>query len=397
MIVTGLLMATDFVFLRESRLFSLDGMTASLLAISIVALVPYLKADNRLSLALGSLTIGIAAATKLLGALALGGLLILLIFEMYRDSAKRKARAVDFAIASIAGAIPLAVLLLFLGPSEMIDGMLFGQASRGFDLYLKLSLLAYFGLNFAYIVPLLFSRRMWAWGRPERFLLCTSFVMIGFMVLQPLIFLHHMAIMSPFLAVLAGVFLKDFLYREKALSSDSTSNPGSKKDTRRMAISVALVVINLTVSISFGLYGSIMQQEPQEIVYARALHAMTDNGDWVVSGSPIIASYAERLIPPEVVNVAYRQHTDLTLEQLESAIESYDVPVVIVCYRLSDIDGLTDYLTDNNYSLVAPSFIGHGDEAVLDLFQEGLGAVSFYIMEEIAIEKHIPLAPTIQS
>jgi hypothetical protein len=31
------------------------------------------------------------------------------------------------------------------------------------------------------------------------------------------------------------------------------------------------------------------------------------------------------------------------------------------------------------------------------LFQEGLGAVSFYIMEEIAIEKHIPLAPTIQS
>jgi len=390
MIVTGVLMATDFVFLRESRLFSLDGMTASLLAISVVALVPYLKSNNRLSLAVGSLTIGIAASVKLLGVLALGGLLVLLIFEMYNERSKWKARTLDLVIAAVAAAIPLLALMLFLGPSEVIDGMLFGQASRGFDLYLKLSLLAYFGINFAYIIPLLYSRRIWALGRPERFLLCSSFVMIAFMVVQPLIFLHHMAIMSPFLAVLTGLFLKDFLYHEKAVPNVAHDAIRSKKDIRRMAIAVALVVINLTVSISLSTYGVITQGEPLEIVYARELRALTHEGDWVVSGSPIIASYAGRMIPPEVVNVAYRQSPDLTEEILENAILDYDVAVVVICYRLSEFEALPSFLQAHNYSIVVPDLV-QGEKAVLDLFQEGIGSVTFCIKTDIAAARGIPV------
>jgi hypothetical protein len=91
-----------------------------------------------------------------------------------------------------------------------------------------------------------------------------------------------------------------------------------------------------------------------------------------------MSAYAQRMTPPELVNVAYRQHQALTLQTIEDAIEGYNVSVVIGCYRLNDIDGLADYLIHSGFTRRIIS-AGESDLAVLDLFQEDIGPVTVYV------------------
>jgi len=58
------------------------------------------------------------------------------------------------------------------------------------------------------------------------------------------------------------------------------------------------------------------------------------------------------------------------------------VSVVIVCYRLNDMPGLEGFLASSGYTNMTGEWRG-GDEAVLDLFQEGLGHISVWTDAEV--------------
>ncbi len=380
MLATGLLLAVDFAFLRESRLFSLDALAGSMTAISIPFFVLYLRRGSRLMLFCSGLLVGLALVTKLFGGLALVGMLVFLIVDAWGRK-ERRARLLDIALLLVAASLPMLRLLIALGPSDMIQGMLLDQGHRAFDAEMKLSVLAYFGLLPVYALPLAYARTMWGMGREVRYLLSTSLVILAFMILQPLVFFHHMVLLSPFLAVLAGVLAVRVISLEKGLAG--TRRPiisFGKVSTAGKAFS-ALFLASLLASAGLAAYGLGAQGEPIQQRLADMVEQRSDPGEFVITGDPLIAAIAERPTPPEVVNVAYRVDPELTLQDVEDAIDAYEVKVVVVCYKLSDMAGLQAALESRGFHQAVGSFIAGDDSAVLDLFQEGIGPISFYWRE----------------
>jgi 4-amino-4-deoxy-L-arabinose transferase-like glycosyltransferase len=377
-LVTGLLLSVDFVFLRESRLFSLDALAACFVAFSIPAFMHYVKRGTRTALAFAGLFSGLATASKLLGALALIGMLLYMALEWRRERSSTRRLACDVVTAVAAAAAPLVIFMAYLGPGEVLRGMVTEQGQRGFDAYLKLSIIAYFGLNIAYLLPLVRARALWSASKEARFLMCVVVAMLAFMVLQPLVFLHHMTVMSPPLAILTGLVVSDVFAANKRESMNMDTQSLVKKRRSMSRLILAALVASVVVSAGLTGYGLLTQKEPVQIAYADWLSNATTPDEFVVSGDPIICAYAHRMMPPDLVNVAYRQHDDLTLGRVISSIEEYNVSVVIVCYRLSDINGLTDYLTGAGFVKV-PSPVDRGAGGSLDLFENGIGPVVVFI------------------
>lgn len=382
MLVTGLLLAADFTFLRESRLFSLDALSGIFLAFSAVAFMVYLRGGGKGSIATAGLLAGISASTKLFGAVGVLALLVYMAYDILRKRQAQSTVRLDFVILLVTSILPMILLMAYLGPSDMLDGMLFDQGHREFDPFLKLSVLAYFALSLGYVLPLAYARTMWTLSPEARFLLLTAAMVLGFIVLQPLTFLHHMAMVSPLFAMLTGILVGEWVQHKKGDAELDLPVHGSKKEPPSMSIYTAVLVIGLVVSAGLGSYGIAMQDEPVQLVYSERLGELTLADEWIVSGDPLIPAYAGRMVPPEVVNVAYRVHPDLTLQGLEQTILDYNVSVVIVCYRLNELTGLEGFLQSAGYTNVTGQF-GGGHEAVLDTFQEGLGNISVWASDEV--------------
>jgi len=377
MLLTGLLLSLDFVFLRESRLFSLDAVSSCFIAFSIPAFLSYVRKGDRSMLALAGLFAGLSTASKLFGALALIGMLLFMVLESRREKKGFAKAAIDMLLVTVVAALPLVAFMAYLGPGDMIQGMVFDQGQRGFDPFLKLSIVAFLGLNIAYVLPLVYARSLWRRSKETRYVLCLSLVILAFMVVQPLVFLHHMTLLSPPLAILAGVFISDALKTDKSVSENSNNGRLVNKRTISRNAAIAVFAVGIIISASIGTYGLALQKKPAQAAYADWLRTATAPGDFVVSGDPIICAYADRMMPPEVVNVAFRQHTDLTLDTIIQAIHDYNVSVVIVGYRLNSLEGLTSYLNTSGFvKVVIP--IATSTAAALDLFQEEVGPITVY-------------------
>ena len=378
MLLTGLIMSVDFVFLRESRLFSLDAICACFIAFSIPAFAHYVRKNSLPALAVGGLFAGLATASKLLGGLAVLAMLLFMILEWRRDKKSLAKLAIDSTTMIVAAVIPILLFMVYLGPREVFDGMVLQQGGRGFDAFLKLSIIAFFGLSVAYVLPLVNARVLWKMSKETRYLLTLTAVMLAFMIIQPLIFLHHLAILSPPLAILSGIVLAGMLSDNKSESRDGELTRLFNKRPSYGNIAIAFLAATVIISAGLANYGLSAQAEPLQRTYGDWLARTTSADDFVVSGDPIIPAYAQRMTPPEIVNVAYRQHDNLTLDKLIEAIETYNVSVVIVCYRLNDIDGLTSYLSGSGFmKVVIPGL--SGAEASLDLFQESIEPVVAYV------------------
>ena len=378
MLATGLLLAVDFAFVRESRLFSLDAMSASFLAFSVLAFVKFLGGESRSMLVAAGLMVGLATSVKLLGGLGLLGMVLFFAFETVRGRMKSRFVMSSVAVLVLSAAVPVALLMAYLGPSDMLRGMVLDQGHRGFDVLMKLSLVAFFGLNLAYALPLAKFRATWGEGIEHRFLLSVTVVIIGFMVLQPLLFLHHMVFLSPLLAVLAGSTIASVLGTRYEHHETVDKVFASRNRHMRIAVTSAFVA-GLVISSGLSIYGLVAQQRPAQLVYGEYLAELTDPDDWVICGDPLIAVYADRLMPPEVANVAERQYPELTSERLQQAVLDYDVSAVVICYFLNDFVDLPGFLEANGFILIAPEEIHPGSDAVLDLFQEGIEPVTFYV------------------
>ena len=376
MLITGLLLAVDFALLRESRLFSLDAISSSFLALSLLPFLVYVRSGSRAMLLASGLMIGLSSASKLLGVLGLLGMLLFMILEMRSKSEPRRRKVLDIIMLVAISAIPVGLFMVALGPGDMIQGMVFDQGHRSFEIGLKLSILGYFAVNIAYLLPLANVKNMWK-ERPEyRFLLALSFVILAFMVFQPLTFLHHLVLLSPPLAILAGAFISSAFEHKKKSSDVTVRFVMTKKYTVSANQIVALAVIGVLVSTGLGAYGLAVQGRPIQEHYARLIQQHSSPTQWVVSGDPLMVSLADRLTPPGLVNVAFRLYPDLTEQGLESEIIRYNVTVVVVCYRLNDMPGLPEFLTAHGYDLLP--YQPGGSEPVLNLFENGIGPVQLF-------------------
>lgn len=371
MLATGLVLAVDFAFLRESRLFSLDGMSSYFLAFSLLPLLAYARGGHRPMLVIAGVLLGLSAASKLYGAVAVAGVLVFMLLETLAQrnaggSAARKAiDAATFLGASVA---PMAILLAALGQSEMLRGMVLDQGHRQLDLLMKLSVPLYFAFNLAYVLPFAYARAHWTRSPETRLLLCLSSVLLLNFVLQPLAFLHNMVLLSPPLAVLVGVLVADGLELEKGKISNNIKPVGTRIGMPRLSVVTALFVAGVVVSAGVASYGLAVQGKSPQEVYGEKIASWTSEGEWIISGDPLIAAYAERNVPPTMINMGTRIYPDITLQDVEDAVEEYDVRVVVVCYRLfeEDMAGLTDFLNDSGFRSVSPEVLGPWSEAAVD-------------------------------
>jgi len=393
MLSTGIFLAVDFAFLRESRMFSLDGMASYFLAFSLLLFYYYTNKGDRYALYGAGLLIGVSAASKLLGVLGLLGFLLFMVSEVVRDRSLLKSKGIDTGILVAGAALPMMLFLLMLGPSDMLQGMLFDQTHRELDLFLKLSILAYLGLNMTYILPITYARAMWESGPHVRFIFIVAMTILAFMVIQPLVFFHHLVLLSPPLAVLAGYVTAETIKFEKGIRKRTSLHDMLRDNPNLRRFGTVIILLDIGASLGLAFYGAAMQGEPSEIVYANRLREITVDGEYVLCGDPLIATHADRLTPPEVVNVAYRRYPQLTLDDIKQAIEDprYNVSVVVVCFRLKDIDGLMEYLRSRDFFLVVPPWVGIGDDTVLDLFDERIDPVYFYVTMGKAEQYDIPV------
>ena len=378
MIATGALLAVDFAFVRESRLFSLDAMSASFLAFSLAVFILHLERRNMAVLALAGVLAGIACSIKLIGGLALLAIIIFILIEALKGRMPRKTALMDITLVASLAALPLIILMAVLGASDMIQGMVFDQGHREFDAFLKLSLLAYFGLNLALVLPLAYANRLWRRGPRERLLLTATFVILAFMVVQPLVFLHHVVIAGPALAILAGVVIGKSIEAKKA-SAESISKVSESKWGYARRVAIPAFVISIVISGGLSTYGLATQGEPSQIIWGDVVAELSSETEYVICGDPMIAAYAGRMTPPDVVNVAERQYPELTLERLCQAVTEYDVAVVVICYRLNDFEGFPSFLESHNYTLTLPELVIPEGRAVLDLYQDGIDPVTLYV------------------
>ncbi len=388
MLITGLLLAVDFALLRESRLFSLDAISAAFLAFSILPFLTYMQNHSRVALSVSSLMVGLSTISKLIGVLGLIGMLVFLAFEMKSRAGDRRRLSLDAIVLVIVSAIPVAIAMATLGPAEMIQGMVLDQGHRGYDLGLKLSIFAFFAVNLAYLVPLVQARSLWRL-RPElRYFLCVSLVILAFMIFQPLTFLHHMVMLSFPLAILAGVCISNVLTHGRASSQNETPPSRINKRHRGATPVIALALVGILVSSGLGVYGLAAQHGAWQESYARQVEDASSSGEWIVSGDPLITAEAGRLTPPDLINVAFRQYPELTEAELESQILRYNVSVVVVCYRLAEMPGLTQFLGENGYQLFLPKYgllsttsiryLPPTDQPVLNLFEDEIGPVKIF-------------------
>ncbi len=376
MLATGLLLAVDFAFLRESRLFSLDAISSSFLAFSLLPFLAYVTRGHRGALAIAGVMVGLSTAAKLLGVLGLIGMLAFMAVEWASVKEQRGRRAVDALVLVASSAIPLGLFMIALGPGNAIQGMVFDQGHRGFEFGLKLCVPAYFGVNLAYLLPIAWVRRMWR-ERPEhRFLLSVSLVLLAFMVFQPLTFFHHLVMLSPPLAILAGAFISETIHSRSASLGKGVraATPRRRSPSVRHVVAVALA--GVLVSSGLGAYGLVIQSQPIQEYYSELIRQHSSPGQMVVSGDPLMTAMAGRLSPPGLIDVAYRQYPGLTEQALESEILEYNVTVIVVCYRLNDMTGLPAFLAAHGYHLLATQHVGR--EPVLSLFESGIGPIQFY-------------------
>ena len=391
MLVTGVLLALDFAFLRETRTFSLNGLSSSVTAISFLFFVIYFQKGSRTMLVLSGLVIGIAASMKLFGALGFAGMAFFLGVELLRSPRTRKRGSVDLALMSASAAIPLILLMAYLGPSEMIRGMVLDQGHRAFEPFQKLGLLAYFGTNLAYLLPLAYVRKIWRLGPEIRFLLCAAGVMLVFMIVEPLMFYHHLVMLSPALAVLAGVFVSGLIVRRNEQLKRISPHDGSEKGFTLWRASMAATTIGLLVSSGLAAYGIVAQGETTQQVVAKRIAEITGADDWIVSGDPTISAFANRQTPPTLINLAFRQYPDITLDDLEDGILENNVSVVIQAYRLNTMDGLGDFLSSHGYTIVSRDFFGYGDDIAIYTFNEQVEPLTFYVRDDIVSSLGLPV------
>ncbi|MCU0852253.1 MAG: glycosyltransferase family 39 protein [Thermoplasmata archaeon] len=389
MLLTGVLLAIDFAFLRESRLFSLNGLSSFFLAYSMLFFVLYLQKHSRLALVAAGALVGLSTATKLFGGLGLLGMIVFLVLEMRGKREERLRRGADILLLAVVAAVPMVRLMFYFGPSEMLDGMVFDQGHRSFDLFMKLSLPIYFGLNLAYALPLVRARMMWKAGPEVRFLIVVSAVILAFMIFQPLVFFHHLAFMSPGFAILAGVFLAGTIESKKDSQNVEHIPISGKRGCALGQVFCAILLAGLLVSAGLAAYGLGAQRENWQVAYGEKIAEITDPDDWIISGDPLVAAFANRNAPPEMVNLAYRVYPDFTQGNIESAIADYDPAVVVICYRLNEFS-LQDYLGDNGYELVANEWFGDYNKAVLEFPQDPYGPVWVFVRADIVSAHGLP-------
>lgn len=310
-----LILCLDFTLLRESRLASLDLFSAALLCIASFFILTYMERHTMAPLALSSIFLSLSVLTKVIP------VFLLLFFLFYLFFMRKDHRHGLLAMGVMC--IPAAFLLLAFTPHQLIEGIILRQSHRGFDLYTKLSIVVFIASCFIY----LYAIRKWNWKDTRiRYLLMWALLIFIPLMAQGRTLPHHFAFLSYPLAVLSAIAIHQGW------------------NARKKAVLAAFVVINVALAVFF------IATAPGDLSYEVAddIAALTDGGDLIISGNPLVTVLSHRTAPPNLTNVAKYHYPETTLGDVVYWLENNETKVIVLYYHLSEIDGLKEYLENSS-------------------------------------------------
>lgn len=308
-----LIISLDFTLLRESRLASLDLISASMLCLSSSFFINYMDNEKEMSVILSSLFFSLSILSKVIPSL----LIIFILFYIF--ILKRKIKHGILYIISFL--IPFAFLLLIFSPDELIAGILFRQAHRGFDLYSKLSIFVFISSCFIYLL----SIKKWNIKNERIMYMLAWIAFIFFPVLfQGRTFQHHFVYISYPLAILSSIAIHE------------------KWDKRKIILTI-FVIFNIFLAVFF------VFSSPPDLAYkvGNEVGKITEEKDLVISGNPLVNIIANRLAPPNLTNLAKYHYPPTTLNDIIYWLEKNESKVIVLYYHLYEIDGLREYLENS--------------------------------------------------
>ncbi|MCD6299181.1 MAG: glycosyltransferase family 39 protein [Thermoplasmata archaeon] len=331
-VLAMLVLAMDFTLLRESRLASLDLFSASLLSISALFFIIYMDCRKWEYVAVASLFLSMSCLSKMIAAPFAFLVTIAFLYKMLKDR-----NFIHLSVYAISFAIPVVLLMLAFTPQELLDGILFRQAGRGFDIYSKLSILLFIGPGFIYLVSL---KRWNLKDRKVVFIILWLLSILVFVMIQGRTFQHHFAYVSFPAAILASVVISDL----------------PDRNLKKRALISSFIAVNALISVS------LIATAPHDMSYdvAAEIDSITPPGSLVISGNPLVNVLANRDCPPNLTNLAYHHQPPTEPSDIIYWLKNGDVKAVVIYWHLSDMDEVREYLNRSRDYILYGTIEGRG-------------------------------------
>ncbi len=360
MVASGAFVALDLMFLHEARLASLDMFCLLWVSIGVALFVKFRQSGSKRALFLMGVSLALSSMIKLFGVIATGtiGLIILaemlsgwgplLRFRLQKYLPARKLEKVRFRhllIYTLSWFLVVLFIMARYGLEDVIQGIFLNQLERPVLPFTQR--VSFFGvfllLNIGAIPFLLFGLKR-LYRRPEGVLLIISGAYLLWFIFQSTTWIHHLVFLSPTISLVAGVGVIEVAkWWEKRERSRR-----NRRFAERIVI-YAQVILILSAAIVGGAFSWVVKESGSSIedTAAQVVMKITEEGDFVISGDPLVTAKAERLIPPNLVNVAFLQFPHITDDELNSTCIRYAVEVVVLTYHLDEMYGFVDFVRSN--------------------------------------------------
>lgn len=360
-LVSGMLLAFNFLYFKESRHVSFDLYSTVMLLAAMVPLlvyIGYLKNMGRskdrtrpvaLMMAAGIL-LSFSAMSKLFAVVPVffvGGFLLLIWFRKFRAKSFGRPVLIHISILVAATFFTTIILLSIFGLQSTLDGMFFDTLDRpSMDPMDKVVTVLYvlgtMSLPILLSICALKNRRsdpriqaLFLWAAP----------LLIFIIIQSTVWDHYFVLILPPFAILGGVGFSEFLGN---LRSDGSNGPTIKKNKRILKnLSLVVVVVFLTISGGLNVFMLLSTEENIEHRIADDIGEITAAEDLVISGDPLIPLIADRDQPPGATNLAQLRSPELTDGDLVNITAEEDVKVVIICYNLVNYEDFVQLIIEN--------------------------------------------------
>ncbi|MGA1819397.1 MAG: ArnT family glycosyltransferase [Thermoplasmatota archaeon] len=364
MVAAGAFAALDLMFLHEARLASLDMFCLFWVSLGVAFLVKYRQSGKKKSLVLMGFFLAIASMIKLFGIIATFAIGLILVYDWVSDldmtdrfdlhrffpPKRTNVRFEHILLFSLSFVLVVLFIMARYGVEEVYQGTFLNQLNRPVAPFMtKLSYFGLFLLLNAGAIPFLIFGVRPLYRRPEGVILLISGLYMFWFIFQATTWTHHLIFLSPAISLTAGVGIINFA-RWWSGRKHMKKYP---RITGRMLIYTEVTLILLAAVIGGGFSWVVKETGPS--MGDRAVDILleiTDEGDFVISGDPIIVYKADRLVPPNLINVAELQYPLITDDELNTTCIAYAVEAVIITYHLEEMEGFVDFV-ENNYRVKA--------------------------------------------
>ncbi|MGA1821178.1 MAG: ArnT family glycosyltransferase [Thermoplasmatota archaeon] len=360
MVAAGAFMAMDLMFLHESRLASLDMFSLIWVAVGVALFIRVRERGEKWASILMGAVLGIAIMTKLFGVIASGAIFLILLYDLLSHTdllrkydlgrflppsgGDRKPKWNVLFIFSLTIALVVLFVMVFFGIEEVIQGIFINQLNRPQDsIFQKMIYFGVFFLCNIVALPFFFAGLKPTYRKREGIILLISAFYLVFMLIQAKTWAHHLIFLSPALSLTAGVGIIK-------LARDISSGKFKLKiKLSKKTVTYAEVLLIIAAAFVGGGTSLVIKERgaPVEHNAAEVLAGITEEGDYVISGDPMIPLLADRPIPPEVVNVAVVQWPPITSDFLNRSVIDYGVTAVVLSYHLLEMKGFVEFVEEH--------------------------------------------------